>query len=185
VNVSGRHLARCEVVDDIGAALRDAGLSPERLHVEVTETSLIANMPGSVDVFERLRALGVRVVLDDFGTGYSSLAYLHRFPVDGIKIDRSFVVGMHRAPRFVGAIVALANELGMTTTAEGVETPSQARALVRMGCVLGQGWLYARPLPAEAVTALLPEWRDRGLPGEKQGGAPEGAPHGQRPTLLS
>jgi diguanylate cyclase (GGDEF)-like protein/PAS domain S-box-containing protein len=161
VNLSGRHLARCELVDDVAGALRETGLAPDRLHLELTETALISTLPGSADVFERLRALGVRVLLDDFGTGYSSLAYLHRFPVDGIKIDRSFIVGMHRAPRFVGAIVALANELGMTTTAEGVETASQARALARMGCTLAQGWHFARAATADETAVLLTRWRER------------------------
>lgn len=105
----------------------------------------------------RLRALGVQVALDDFGTGYSSLALLRDLPIDMLKIDRSFIASMtesSRDHRLVRAIIGIAGDLGMRTTAEGVETPAQHQALLDLGCTRAQGWLFGRPLPAEQFLAL-------------------------------
>lgn len=151
VNLSGRQLMRAELVTEVARVLDETRLPAERLQVEITETALIGNNGAAADVFDRLRALHVHTSLDDFGTGYSSLSYLHRFQVDCIKIDRGFIARMDGSPRFVAAIAALAEHLGMQTIAEGVETRAQAEALARLGCDSGQGWYFAHPMdPATA-----------------------------------
>jgi EAL domain-containing protein (putative c-di-GMP-specific phosphodiesterase class I) len=138
--------------------------------VEVTETVLIENPEAAAQMLGRLRAMAVRVSLDDFGTGYSSLNYLHRFPVDTLKIDKSFVdrMGAHgENTQIVGTIAALANNLGMEVIAEGVETAQQAHLLWTLRCTCAQGYLFSAPLEANAITTMLAEnrtWRVHGEP---------------------
>ncbi|MFG1924921.1 putative bifunctional diguanylate cyclase/phosphodiesterase [Cryptosporangium sp. NPDC048952] len=148
VNVSGRQLHDLNFVPDVRRILADTGLAPTRLVLEVTESMLEADAPVALAALEALRADGVRIAVDDFGTGYSSLSRLDRLPVDILKIDRAFVTALRResavAP-VITAIVALANALGMSTVAEGIEEPFQAAALIAHGCGAGQGWLYGRP----------------------------------------
>jgi diguanylate cyclase (GGDEF)-like protein/PAS domain S-box-containing protein len=158
VNISSRQLAAPDLVHDVEQALRDTGLAPGSLGLEITETALIDNAEAAADVLRRLRQLAVRVYLDDFGTGYSSLSYLHRFPVDVIKIDRSFVLAMEEdreSTQIVESIIAMADRLQLEIVAEGVETSEQAQRLYDLGCSRLQGYAFARPLPAHDVDRLL------------------------------
>jgi EAL domain-containing protein (putative c-di-GMP-specific phosphodiesterase class I) len=158
VNVSGRQLAADGFVDDVAEALRASGLAPGRLVLEVTESVLLADADVALARLAALRALGVRLALDDFGTGYSSLSYLQRLPVDVLKIDRAFtaeVASGGRGAALARAVVTLAESLGLRTVAEGVETAAQHEALRAIGCRFGQGYLYARPMPAAALARFL------------------------------
>ncbi len=147
-----------DLPDCILAALQKTGLAPHRLEVEVTETVLVVDAEAALDILTRIRAFGVRIALDDFGTGYSSLNYLWRFPFDKIKIDRSFVwnIDSRRDSQvIVQAIRDIARGLGMTITAEGVETERQAELLRKTGCQELQGYLFSRPRPAEDLGHLF------------------------------
>ncbi len=149
INVSARTLERVDLVERTRAALEEFGIEPGRLGMELTETTLIGASPVMDRTVAGLVRLGVRLSLDDFGTGYASLNYLRRFPVDVIKIDREFVQGMDDSAAdrgIVAGTVDLARRLGLRTVAEGVETPSQARMLVEMGCDMLQGYLLGRPM---------------------------------------
>ena len=135
-----------------------SGLAPNRLELEITETVLLQNSQATRDTLFELRALGVRIALDDFGTGYSSLSYLLSFPFDKIKIDRSFIediVANSRSQKIVKAVVAMASDLDMETTAEGIETDEQLAAVCKAGCTEVQGYLLGRPQPARDVDKLV------------------------------
>ncbi|MDE1884726.1 MAG: EAL domain-containing protein [Xanthomonadaceae bacterium] len=158
INVSGRHF-RAEMLDEnLLALLRKRAIRPECVRIEVTERMLIENPPAAKRLLDAMRAHGIGVSLDDFGTGYSSLSYLHQYPVQALKIDRSFVAEMGSEKSgssvIVRAILALAGALGMQVIAEGIETEAQHRTLTQLGCEFGQGFLYARPQPAHV-------WIDR------------------------
>lgn len=158
VNISARQFDQPDLADLIRAALREAGLPPDRLCLELTETALMSNPEVAQEMLELLRQLGVSVAIDDFGTGYSSLAYLKRFPVDVVKIDRSFVSGLPHDlddAAIVSTIIGLAQARQLTVTAEGIETAEQVDALRRLGCTRGQGFLFARPGPPEVFAQLL------------------------------
>ncbi|WP_170984854.1 bifunctional diguanylate cyclase/phosphodiesterase [Roseomonas sp. AR75] len=158
VNVAAAQLARRELEGQVRAALAASGLAPQRLELEVTETALLQDTATAEATCARLRALGVRVSLDDFGTGYSSLTRLRSFPLDRVKIDRSFVSGVATEPEsaaIVRAVAALGQSLGLRTTAEGVETPTQRDALSANGCTDAQGYLFSEPVPAASVDALI------------------------------
>jgi diguanylate cyclase (GGDEF)-like protein/PAS domain S-box-containing protein len=163
VNLSPRQLDG-DVVGMVAAAIAETGVDPSRLGLEVTETALLGDADAAIEVLRQLRGLGVRIVIDDFGTGYSSLAYLRRLPVNGVKIDRSFVSGLGTSREddaIVGAVVGMASALGLTTVAEGVETQDQLNELVRLGCEMAQGYYFARPAPDRSLDALLaapPTW---------------------------
>lgn len=152
VNVSARQLAHPGFVDAVQEALHTSGLAPCSLWLEVTETSVMHD-PGHVaDLLRQIKALGVGVAIDDFGTGYSSMAHLKHFPLDALKIDRSFVSHMHEDPRdrrIVQGVVGLAHALGLRAVAEGVELGEHLEALAAMDCDLAQGYLLGRPMPAE------------------------------------
>jgi diguanylate cyclase (GGDEF)-like protein len=157
VNVSARQLQQ-DLVARITAAAKRHGVPPSRLQVEVTESLVMANPEQASALLHRLREIGVTVAIDDFGTGYSSLSYLRRLPIDVIKIDRSFVMNADRVDedaQIVRTIVALAQALKMTVVAEGVETEAQAELLRSLGCDAVQGYLYARPAPAEQTLEWL------------------------------
>ena len=167
VNLSVRQFAQPDLADRIGAELARWGIPGEALDVEITETVLMENYESAAQMLDRLKAMDLRVWLDDFGTGYSSLNYLHRFKVDGLKIDKYFVQRLG-APddgsKIVGSITALATSMGLSVIAEGVETEAQARALRALQCTYGQGWLFSPPVEAAAATALLtraPHLRER------------------------
>ena len=158
VNLSARQLQHPAILDEVRAALAAADLDPHSLVLEITETAVMEQLDAAVAVLTRLRDLGVRLALDDFGTGYSSLSYLQRLPVDILKIDRSFiggVTGSAEESALARAIVNLSQTLGLETVAEGIETAEQLRALRELGCQLGQGYHFARPLGPAAVDALL------------------------------
>jgi len=126
--------------------------------LEITEGTLLEDVEGVSARLAELRAMGVRIAIDDFGTGFSSLGYLQRFPADELKVAREFVDEVVRDPRrarLVEAIVALAHSLEMTTVAEGIEEPAQRQRLQELGCLVGQGYLFSRPVPASDVPALL------------------------------
>ena len=167
VNISARQLENPSLVEDVWAALQVSGLAPDRLFLEITETVLMADTRGTLGRLKALKALGVQLGIDDFGTGYSSLRYLQRFPVDVLKIDKSFVDGVDRDDHdaaLVRTIVALGDMLGLATVAEGIERASQRDHLRAIGCHRGQGYLFARPLDSEATAALLrAEDKDKAL----------------------
>lgn len=161
VNLSAIQVARDDITAMVGGALRDSGLSGDRLTLELTESAIVQDPRRATRVFDALKALDARVAMDDFGTGYSSLAYLQRLPIDVLKIDRSFVSGMMIDPdsvAIVRAVLSLAEALGMSTTAEGVESRELATTLAALGCVSGQGFYFARPL---SESDALPFWRSR------------------------
>lgn len=158
VNVSSQQLAEPSFVPRLELSLREFDLDPELFVIELTESSLIENASGTRATLRRLWALGVKIALDDFGTGFSSLSHLHSFPIDIIKIDRSFVSHLEKddsRARIVQATVSLGRDLGLTVTAEGVETEVQRDWLIEHGCDYGQGWLFDRSLSEETVTELL------------------------------
>jgi diguanylate cyclase (GGDEF)-like protein/PAS domain S-box-containing protein len=166
VNISARQFQQNELVDTVSGALRDTGLAAAQLELELTESVIMRNAAETGRRLRALAALGVQLAVDDFGTGYSSLAYLRDFPIRSLKIDRSFVRDMDRDPRsttITHAVMALASSLQLKAVAEGVETPEQLALLRRSGCEEMQGYLFARPLPADDFLALLRE--DRRLPG--------------------
>ncbi|MBX7161429.1 MAG: EAL domain-containing protein, partial [Acidimicrobiia bacterium] len=152
VNISARQLADPALPNEVAAAIATAGIDPRRLKLEITESVIMEDVAWSQSVLEALRSLGVRLVVDDFGTGYSSLSYLRQFPVDQLKIDRSFVSGVDADAgnwAIVEAVISMSRALGLAVTAEGVETPEEAAALLSLGCTTGQGYLFARPRPAD------------------------------------
>jgi EAL domain-containing protein (putative c-di-GMP-specific phosphodiesterase class I) len=146
------------LVKTVVAALEATGLTPSRLELEITESVLLADSESTIATLDQLRALGVRIALDDFGTGYSSLSYLRSFPFDKIKIDRSFVKDFGKkndCSAIVRAVAGLGAELGMTTTAEGVETAEQLRQIRSLGCTEVQGYYFGRPCPARELQAIF------------------------------
>jgi predicted signal transduction protein with EAL and GGDEF domain len=161
VNLSAIQVARDDTAGMVESALKSAGLTGERLTLELTESSIVQDPARATRVFEALKALDATVAMDDFGTGYSSLAYLQRLPIDVLKIDRSFVTGMMVDPdsvAIVRAILRLADALGMSTTAEGIETVELATTLAALGCDSGQGFYFAKPLEPDAA---LDYWKSR------------------------
>ena len=158
VNLSGRQFQDPRLVDQIRRILRETGLEPQALKLEITESVLMQDAESTAARMRALTDIGVRFAIDDFGTGYSSLSYLRRFPVDTLKIDRSFVEGLGadaQALAIVRSIVALAKALNLSVTGEGVETPAQHALLRELGCDRGQGYLFARPLVAADLVGLL------------------------------
>ena len=164
VNLSCKQFTQVDLVEYVEHVLRETGLEANSLKLEITESVLMEHTTAVMTMLRRLHALRVQLSLDDFGTGYSSLSYLHRFPLQILKIDRSFVGGMNadsKNAEIVRAIVALARNLGMEVVAEGVETAEHLTALRALQCHYGQGYLFAKPLEAQAATALLhasPQW---------------------------
>ena len=155
VNISGRHLQHGEFAQDVSGALQESGLEPHNLVIELTESTTIYNTDANLERFHRVKALGVRLAIDDFGTGYSSLSYLHRFPIDILKIDRSFVsrlTNSDNGPELARAVITLGETLGLETVAEGIELEPQVGALLALGCVAGQGFLFARAGPLEQLS---------------------------------
>ena len=167
VNTSARELVEGSFVEGVQEVLAESGLAPASLTLEITESMMLADETAAIASLRRLRELGVHIVVDDFGTGYSSLSYLKRLPVDGLKIDRSFVEGLGEAREksaIVRATIALARALGLTVTAEGVENTGQLRRLLALQCDFGQGYHFAPPLAKDAMTALLTERHRYQLP---------------------
>ncbi len=159
INISRRQLASPGLPALISSVLAESGLRAERLRLEITESSIIGDVSVAVRTLERIRALGVALDIDDFGTGYSSLSCLHKFPISGLKIDRSFIHAIgerHDYAAVVQAIIALARNLGIDLIAEGIETADQATLLHSMGVDHAQGYLFARPLPLHQAIAAMP-----------------------------
>ncbi|RMH17525.1 MAG: phosphodiesterase [Acidobacteria bacterium] len=157
VNVSSCHVSRSELVSLVCEVLGDTDLAPSRLRLEVTESAMIDQPEAALAVLTKLRDRGVSVALDDFGSGYSSLRYLHEFPFDALKIDRAFVGGQPRSSAILRTVVHLGHELGVTVTAEGVESAEDLARVRALGCEHAQGFHLSRPLDGAAVTALLAE----------------------------
>jgi EAL domain-containing protein (putative c-di-GMP-specific phosphodiesterase class I) len=157
MNFSPQQLSRPGFAAEVVAMAERLGASPKSLCIEVTETALIAQPHRTRDELCDLRSAGFQVYLDDFGTGYSSLNWLADLPIDGVKIDRSFIATMIEDPRrhaLVAAILRLANDLNLEVVAEGIERVDQVEALRRLGCRLGQGYLFSPPLPLEQLHQL-------------------------------
>ena len=160
VNVSSKQLHQADIVERVRQILQKTGLSPSKLKLEITESVMVADMDSAIEKMHALKALGVKLALDDFGTGYSSMASLHAFPLDTVKIDRSFV---HRlaehgdAATIIGAIIAMAKSLQMDVTGEGVETASDVAELQGLGCNVGQGYLFSRPISAQMIKSMFME----------------------------
>ena len=158
VNLAVRQLLAPDLAAVVEEALVGSGLEPSRLCLEITESGFLEDLESSTRALNRLKALGVRIGVDDFGTGFSSLIYLKRFPVDVLKIDRSFVAGLCLDPQdraIVASVIDLAHAFGLTTIAEGVETAEQLALLQDLGCEQGQGFLWSRPLPADAAARWI------------------------------
>ncbi|HEV3231651.1 MAG TPA: EAL domain-containing protein [Candidatus Dormibacteraeota bacterium] len=150
VNLSARQLQGPDLPGQVAASLKSSGLDPECLTLELTETSLMQDTEGTIEQLHGLKKLGIRLAIDDFGTGYSSLGYLKRFPIDALKIDRSFVTGIGRGSEesaLAGAIITLAETLRLVTVAEGIEEVGQLAELRRLNCRRGQGYLFSKPMP--------------------------------------
>ncbi len=182
VNISARQLSQEGFLEHVAQCLRENGVPPDAIHLELTESSIMDNPHRAIERLHKIKAMGLKLAVDDFGTGYSSLAYLQQFPLDALKIDKSFVSGAGDTagnPEIIRAIVNLARTLGLTVVAEGVETEDQLALLRTMGCDAVQGYLFSRPLPVNDVLPLL-----RGL--DERPAARRGAPlsgPGERPRL--
>jgi EAL domain-containing protein (putative c-di-GMP-specific phosphodiesterase class I) len=152
----------------VATILRETGLSPKCLKLEITESMVMENMDSAVQMLRQLRALGIALSIDDFGTGYSSLSYLHRFPINTLKIDKSFVTRMAdnaENGEIVRTIITLAKSLGMDVVAEGVETEAQLEQLKALSCQYGQGYLFSRPVDKiHAYQLLTDESSGQGVP---------------------
>jgi EAL domain-containing protein (putative c-di-GMP-specific phosphodiesterase class I) len=158
VNLSARQLQQPNLVEEIAAALRESGLDPASLKLEITESVVMQDAPSTLAKLHALKDLGIQLAIDDFGTGYSSLGYLKRFPVDTLKIDRSFVKAIGDDAEdmvIVRAVVEVARSLRLSVTAEGIETAEQLARLRALGCERGQGYYFARPLAADPLRALF------------------------------
>jgi EAL domain-containing protein (putative c-di-GMP-specific phosphodiesterase class I) len=168
VNITPKQFAQADLASQIDKTLQETGLDPSAVNLEITKTIAMADADRSADVLSELKALGVRLDIDDFGTGYSSLSRLQHFPVDRLKIDRSFITGIDtdvETREIIRVIIMLAHGLGLKVVAEGVETQVQADMLKGFDCALAQGYLYSRPVPSETIDKLLSSRRAPELPG--------------------
>ena len=170
VNLSTRQLQEDDLVPRIASIIEQTGVDPAMLHLEITESVIMENPDEAVARLRALKSLGVLLSIDDFGTGYSSLSYLQRFPIDILKIDRSFISptegadGSGDCNQIVASIVELSHNLELTVIAEGVETEQQLSTLRGLACDIAQGYLFSRPVPVAEATALLEQWDDRFSP---------------------
>jgi len=181
INVSGSQMRSGQLVNQVRDALRESGLDPRVVTLEVTETVLVEQVEDAVEVLEELRSLGVQIAIDDFGTGYCSLSYLQKFPVDVLKIDRQFVNevdGDHRQSSLARMILQMSAALGVASVGEGIERPTQLQALRQLGCDVGQGYLLSRPLEADVT-------RERFGVAEPTGHLVAGPPQGDPVSLAS
>jgi diguanylate cyclase (GGDEF)-like protein len=188
VNVSARQLDTDEFVPMVAGVLECSGLDPDALTLEITETTLMSNAEETAERLTQAKQLGVRIAIDDFGTGYSSLAYLQRFPVDALKIDRSFISRMGEDPEgetLIRTLVQLGKSLAIETLAEGIEQSRELSLLREENCDSGQGFLFARPLEVDACAPFLQEWIGGGVAVSKEAseGASEGASQGASPFV--
>jgi EAL domain-containing protein (putative c-di-GMP-specific phosphodiesterase class I) len=154
INLSPSQLQSGDLAQSVADMLDETGLTPSLLELEVTENILLLDEQRVLDTFLRIQQLGVRIVFDDFGTGYASLSYLKKFPLDGLKIDRSFVMDLladSDDAAIVSSTVGLSKQLGLSVIAEGIENRATADLLVSMGCEEGQGYFFGKPMPAQAL----------------------------------
>ena len=163
VNLSPLQVQHPGFIDEVAAEIEATGIDPRDLTFEMTETGMFRDITATIATLDALRDLGIRIAMDDFGTGYSSLAYLRRFPIDSLKIARELIAGPSESDdpeawAFARAIIALGNSLGLPIVAEGIETPEQLRVLRRLGCELGQGFLFGQPMSAEDLEPYLLRW---------------------------
>jgi diguanylate cyclase (GGDEF)-like protein len=180
VNLSARQFREHDIVATVGAALRETGLPAKTLMLEITESGLMKRTQSTISRLDALRGLGIHLAIDDFGTGYSSLSYLERFPIDTLKIDRSFVSTNRVVSPVARAIVDLGRTLGLDVIAEGIEHVDQARWLAGLGCRFGQGYLFARPMSAAAIESVLAEGGGVLRPAEPDGAAEDARGDGRR-----
>ncbi len=160
VNLSPVQFTAPNLYEMIEQTLAETGLAPHRLELEITERIFMQDSENTLATLRRIKQLGVRIALDDFGTGYSSLSYLRSFPFDKIKVDRAFVSDLSERNEhvvIVQAVVSIARALGMTTTAEGVETEAQQQFLAALGCDELQGYLFSAPVPVERISEFIPD----------------------------
>jgi EAL domain-containing protein (putative c-di-GMP-specific phosphodiesterase class I) len=160
VNISPAQFKDKNFATTVKEIVKTSGLSPQRLELEITESMLLRNTEANLAVLHELKAFGIRISMDDFGTGYSSLGNLRAFPFDKIKIDRSFIGDLNKTPdaaAIIRAVLSLGRSLGMTTTAEGVETRDQLAYLRAEGCIEVQGHYYAKAMPASEIETILSE----------------------------
>jgi diguanylate cyclase (GGDEF)-like protein len=158
VNLSASHLSQLDLVDQLNVIIEETGIDPGCLKLEITESAVMGNAEAVTDVLRKIQRLGVQLSIDDFGTGYSNLSYLHRFPIDTLKVDRSFVSTMEGGSEngeIVRTIIALAQALRLSVIAEGIESIHQFHQLRILGCEYGQGYLFSRPIPVNEATRLL------------------------------
>ena len=158
INISPRQFKDPNLVTNIRKALRETGLNPSTLEVEITETMLMGDIEAANQTVQRLHELGVKLAIDDFGTGYSSLNYLKKFPIDTVKVDRSFIMDIPTSSddmAITSAVIAMAHRLNMQVVAEGVETPEQLEFLLKHHCEYAQGYLFSKAVPLENITRLL------------------------------
>jgi EAL domain-containing protein (putative c-di-GMP-specific phosphodiesterase class I) len=167
INVSPRQLAQKQFPQQLEDIVRESGVDPDLVWLEITEGTLLRDPDRTIDTLSRLRQLGMHISIDDFGTGYSSLSYLKQLPVECLKIDRAFVDGLDKSSEsaaIVKAVIALGDALGLVCIAEGVETERQRQILGDLGCTLAQGFLFGRPLPARLLgphpTDDLQSWHE-------------------------
>jgi len=154
VNISGKQMKHPRFLEMLTAVVSETGIDPRQLELEFTESVMMDNVDNTIEIFRRLKEMGIQLSIDDFGTGYSSLNYLKHFPVDRIKIDRSFVVDLDHDDNdaaIIEAIVTLAQSLSLRVVAEGVENSDQLRSITRLGCDEVQGFYLAQPMLAEAL----------------------------------
>jgi EAL domain-containing protein (putative c-di-GMP-specific phosphodiesterase class I) len=160
INISGKQLAQTDFYDQVTQALEESRLDPHSLKLEITESAIMENLDFAIDIFNQLRKLGVHVQIDDFGIGYSSLSYLSHFPIDALKIDRSFVRNMNEdntCSKIVQTIIMLAHGLEIGVIAEGVEVAEQWEEVKSLGCEHAQGYYISRPCPKGEIEKLLGE----------------------------
>jgi len=158
VNLSGKQISWSDITGHVGRVLKETGLDGRWLRLEMTETVMMDDVDPTLSVLSDLKKLNVSLDIDDFGIGYSSLRYLHRFPIDSLKIDRSFIENVHECPEskaIVQTILSLAQNIGVSVVAEGVETAEELALLKEMNCPLAQGHLFSRPLSHDQMTPLI------------------------------
>ena len=158
MNLSSKQFSQSDLVDQIKHVLKNSHLEAKSLTLEITESVVMENAEAAAAALMKLKTLGVQLSVDDFGTGYSSLSYLHSFPINSLKIDRSFIGKMNvdnRNLEIVRTVVSLASSLGMNVTAEGIETAEQLAQLRALQCQYGQGYLFSKPLDSEEAAKLL------------------------------
>jgi EAL domain-containing protein (putative c-di-GMP-specific phosphodiesterase class I) len=159
VNISSKQFLRPSLISEIQEILQETGVLPSELKLEITETALVENTDQTIDLIQRLKRIGIQIVIDDFGTGYSSMSYLQQFPIDTLKVDRSFVSRLKDSSdennNIVETIIALAHKLKMNVVAEGVETSEQQLVLTGMKCQLAQGYWFSKPLEKEKMMRLV------------------------------